>query len=59
MKSKVYLVSNMKEEEIGNIGLKYADTVEDAIKISLIKRGRDAKILILPNGPQILPLINI
>ena len=59
MKSKVYLVSNMKEEEIGNIGLKYADTVDDAIKISLIKHGMDAKILILPNGPQILPLINI
>ncbi|MBY8980511.1 MAG: nickel-dependent lactate racemase [Candidatus Lokiarchaeota archaeon] len=59
MKSEIYLVSSMKEEEIGNIGLKYADTVENAIKISLIKHGRDAKILILPNGPQILPLINI
>ena len=48
-----------EEEEIGNIGLKYADTVENAIKNSLIKRGSDANILILPNGPQILPLINI
>jgi len=59
MKSEIYLVSSMKEEEIGNIGLKYADTVENAIKNSLIKHGKDAKILILPNGPQILPLINI
>lgn len=58
MKSEVYLVSNMKKEEIGNIGLKYADTVEEAIKESLKKHGRNAKILILPNGPLILPLIN-
>jgi len=36
MKSKVYLVSNMKEEEIGNIGLKYADTVEDAYSFCLM-----------------------
>jgi len=49
----------MEEEEIGNISLKYADTVENAIKNSLIKHGSDANILILPNGPQILPLINL
>jgi len=59
MKSEIYLVSSMKKEEIGNIGLKYADTVENAIKDSLIKHGQDANILILPNGPQILPLANI
>ena len=59
MKSEIYLVSSMKEEEIGNLGLKYADTVENAIKNSLIKHGKDANILILPNGPQILPVINI
>jgi len=59
MKSEVYIVSNMKEEEIGNIGLKHANTVENAINKSLIKHGIDANILILPNGPQILPFINI
>ncbi|MBY9015020.1 MAG: nickel-dependent lactate racemase [Candidatus Lokiarchaeota archaeon] len=59
MKSEIYLVSSMKEKEIGNIGLKYADTVENAIKNSLIKHGSNANILILPNGPQILPLMNI
>ncbi|MFX1448883.1 MAG: hypothetical protein ACFFCG_12275, partial [Promethearchaeota archaeon] len=59
MKAEIYLVSNMKEEEIGNIGLKHANTVEDAIKQSLNKHGKDASILILPNGPQILPFINI
>jgi nickel-dependent lactate racemase len=59
MKAEIYLVSNMREEEIGNIGLKYAETVESAINQALIKHGIDAKILILPNGPQILPFINI
>jgi nickel-dependent lactate racemase len=59
MKSEIYIVSKMKEEEIGNIGLKYANTVENAINQSLIKHGYNAKILILPNGPQILPIINI
>jgi nickel-dependent lactate racemase len=59
MKAEVYLISNMRKEEIGNIGLKYADTVENAIKQSLVKHGKDAKILVLPNGPQILPVINI
>ena len=47
----------MEEEEIGNIGLKYADTVENAIKNSLIKHGFEAKILFLPNGPQVLPML--
>ena len=59
LKSEIYVVSLMKEEGLGNIGLKYADTVENAIKQSLIKHGNDANILILPNGPQILPFINI
>ncbi|NHJ21539.1 MAG: nickel-dependent lactate racemase [Candidatus Lokiarchaeota archaeon] len=58
MKAEVYLVSNMRKEEIGNIGLRYADTVENAIEQSLVKHGKDAKILVLPNGPQILPVIN-
>jgi nickel-dependent lactate racemase len=59
MKSDIYLVSNMNEDHIGNIGLKYADTVEEAINKSLIKHGSNARILILPNGPQVLPVINI
>lgn len=57
MKSEIYLVSSMKEDEIGNIGLKHADTVEIAIEESLKKHGKDARILILPNGPLILPLL--
>ena len=57
MKAEIYVVSSLKEKEIGNIGLKYANTVEDAIKQGLDKHGEDATILILPNGPQILPIL--
>ncbi len=57
MKAEIYVVSTLKENEIGNIGLRHANSVEDAIKQSLEKHGTNAKVLILPNGPQILPLL--
>ncbi len=57
MKADVILVSNLNENEIGNIGLKYAKTVEEGIEMELEKTSLDAKILILPHGPQILPYI--
>ncbi len=57
MKAEIYVISKLKKDEIGNIGLKYAESVEEAIKLSLKKHGSKAKILILPNGPQILPLL--
>lgn len=57
MMADIYIVSKMKEDEIGNIGLKHAKTVEEAIEKSLNKHGSKAKILILPNGPQILPIL--
>lgn len=55
MKAKIYIISKLNPNELGNIGLRYAKTVEDAIKKSLKEHGSEAKILILPNGPQILP----
>ncbi len=57
MKAEIYVISKLNENEIGNIGLKRAKTVEEAIEIGLKKFGLDAKILILPNGPQVLPLL--
>jgi nickel-dependent lactate racemase len=57
MKADIYVVSKLKENELGNIGLKYASSVENAIKLALKKHGKNAKILMLPNGPQILPLL--
>ncbi|MFW9936110.1 MAG: nickel-dependent lactate racemase [Candidatus Thorarchaeota archaeon] len=55
MKAEIYVISKLNPNELGNIGLRYAKTVEDAIKKSLKEYGSEAKILILPNGPQILP----
>jgi len=56
MRAEIFLISKLKENEIGNIGLKYAKSIESAIEKALEKHGKDAKILILPNGPQILPI---
>jgi nickel-dependent lactate racemase len=56
MKAEIYLISNLSKSEIGNIGLKYAKTIEEAINAALKKHREDATILILPNGPQILPI---
>ncbi len=57
MKAEVIIVSKLKNDEIGNIGLKYAESVEMAIEKSLKKHGPNARILFLPNGPQVLPLL--
>jgi len=57
MKAEILVVSRLKEHELGNIGLKCVKTVEDAINLSIDKHGSNAKILILPNGPQILPFL--
>jgi nickel-dependent lactate racemase len=57
MKADIFLISRLKENEIGKIGLKHAKSVEEAIQQGIEKHGKDAKILILPNGPQVLPLL--
>ncbi|MHA1338380.1 MAG: nickel-dependent lactate racemase [Promethearchaeota archaeon] len=60
MKHKIFVVSSMKEDELGNIGLMYAESVEDALsKIfkEINKPLNEIKTLILPKGPQILPKI--
>ncbi|MFX1417669.1 MAG: nickel-dependent lactate racemase [Promethearchaeota archaeon] len=56
MKAEIFIISELNKNEIGNIGLKYAKNVEEAIRICLKKYGQEASILILPNGPQLLPL---
>ncbi len=56
-KAEVIVVSKLKSNELGNIGLKYAKNVEEAIETGLKKHGPNAKVLFLPNGPQVLPLL--
>ncbi len=58
MKAEIYVISKLKKRELGNIGLKHSKTVEEAILRGLKKHGGESRILILPNGPQILPLMN-
>ncbi len=58
MKADIYVISRLKKEDIGNIGLKHAATVEKALDESIKIHGKNARILILPNGPSVLPLLN-
>ncbi|MFW9947609.1 MAG: nickel-dependent lactate racemase [Candidatus Odinarchaeota archaeon] len=57
MKAEIYVISTINRNELGNIGLKYAESVEEAIRVSLEKHGPNARILVLPNGPQIIPIL--
>ncbi|MBD3253846.1 MAG: nickel-dependent lactate racemase [Candidatus Lokiarchaeota archaeon] len=54
-KADIYVISSLNEESLGNIGLKYSESVEEAIRNAQKKYGENARILILPHGPQILP----
>lgn len=58
MKADIFVISQLNENELGNIGLKYAKNVEEAIRLSLERHGDDSHILLLPNGPQILPFLS-
>ncbi len=57
MNSDIFIISSLNEDEIGNVGLKYAKTVEEAIENCVKKYGPNASILILPNGPSVLPIL--
>jgi nickel-dependent lactate racemase len=56
-KAEIYVISRLKEHELGNIGLKYANSVENAIYQALETYGSAARILFLPHGPLVLPKI--
>lgn len=56
-KADIFVISSLKEKELGNIGLKYAKNVEKAINLSIKKYGNNANILFLPHGPQVLPYL--
>jgi len=59
LKAEIFIVSELAKNEIGNIGLKHANSVEEAIKSSLEKHGTNGRILILPNGPQVIPRLKL
>ncbi len=55
-KADIYIISSIESEKLGHIGLKYAQNIEDAISECLEKYGPKMRILILPDGPKILPV---
>jgi len=55
-KAEIYVISSLKPEELGSIGLKFAQNIEDAISKCIEKYGPKMRILILPDGPKILPV---
>lgn len=54
-KAEIIVVSQLSKDEVGNIGLIYANSVEEAIEMALKKIRSNAKILVLPDGPLVLP----
>ncbi|MFW9820636.1 MAG: nickel-dependent lactate racemase [Candidatus Thorarchaeota archaeon] len=57
IKADIFIISALNSDHIGNIGLKYAKTVEEAVESCLKKYGTKSSILILPNGPLVLPFL--
>jgi len=55
-KANIYVISSIESEKLGNIGLKYASNIEDAISKCVEKYGPKMRILLLPDGPKILPV---
>ncbi len=58
MHHSVYVISSMEEADLGNTGLKYASSIQEAINYGIDELGfkkEEVKILILPDGPLVLP----
>mgnify|MGYP007023421597 FL=1 len=58
MRSDVYLYSRrLSKDEIGTTMLKPCDRIEDTLADLLQKYGPDARICVLPEGPQTIPYV--
>ena len=56
IKAKIYVVSSLTPADLGSIGMKYAPSVEDALKDITTSQGPITRALILPDGPLAIPL---
>lgn len=57
-KAEVYLFSeNVSREDIRRVKLKPCDSIEATLASLLEKYGRDARICVLPEGPQTIPYL--
>jgi nickel-dependent lactate racemase len=54
-KAEIIVVSTLSKDELGNIGLIHANSVEEAVEMALEKVGSNAQILVLPDGSLVLP----
>ncbi|TFH30939.1 MAG: nickel-dependent lactate racemase [Promethearchaeota archaeon] len=54
--AEILVISSMPKEKLGNIGLKFMESFEAAMQYCVQKHGQNLSMLILPEGPQYLPL---
>lgn len=56
-KAEIIIVTkNISTKILNNIFLKRADTVEEAVQEVLLKHGKDCKIALIQNAPEIIPI---
>ncbi|MFW6115835.1 MAG: nickel-dependent lactate racemase [Chloroflexota bacterium] len=54
-RADVYLVSVMREEEVGGCGLMLFDDVNEAVTTALEEVGGDGQVIVMPEGGSVLP----
>ncbi|MHA1731507.1 MAG: nickel-dependent lactate racemase [Promethearchaeota archaeon] len=57
-RARVRFVSTLEPGDLGNIGLVHDSSVEGALAEALKDEGRDARVLVLPNGPARLARVH-
>lgn len=55
--NSIYLVSEMKKDQVNNNFFVMFNDVQSALNCALQKLGRESKVLIIPHGGSILPLM--
>lgn len=52
----VVVTNNISSKILNSIFLKRADTAEEAIQKALLKHGKDCKIVLIKNAPELIPI---
>ncbi|MFX0101497.1 MAG: nickel-dependent lactate racemase [Candidatus Hodarchaeota archaeon] len=60
LRAEVLVVSSLPESDFSQVklGLKWVENFNKAMEMSLKKHGKEANILVLPAGPQLIPIID-
>ena len=53
----VIATKNISSKIFYSIFLKRTDTVEEAIEEALLKHGKDGKIVLMQNAPELIPIL--